>query len=259
VSASQATGSRRRMTTSDTGRPPLQALERHLTPERLRPYREAAGGVLADALRLYQWNSLASGATYELLGSVEVLLRNALDRPLQDRHERSGHGGDWWDGPEGKLDPKRRDDARKARQHVRRQPVTHGRILAELTFGFWRYLLSSRYEATLWTPALRHGFPHLRPAARDRIYRPVDHLYTLRNRVAHHEPIHRVDLAACEDDAVFVVGCMDPALADWLRVTSRLRGILAERPGTGQVSGRRTGVGGGGGRGSAGSSRGPGR
>lgn len=219
------------MTTSDADPTPFESLERHLTPERLWPYRVAAGGVLAGAIRLYQWNSLASGAMHELLGNVEVLIRNALDRQLQDRHKRSGHGGDWWDDPEGRLEPKRRDDARKARQHVRRQPVTHGRILAELPFGFWRYLLSSRYEATLWTPALRHGFPFLRPAARQRIYQPVDHLYTLRNRVAHHEPIHQVDLTAYEDDAVFVVGSMDPGLADWLRATSRLTEVLAQRPG----------------------------
>jgi hypothetical protein len=217
------------MTTS-TDRVPLENLERHLSPERLRPYRAAAGGALAHAIRLYQWNSLASGAMYEILGNVEVLLRNALDRRLQERHNRLGYAGDWWDDPAGDLEPKRREDAQRARQHVRRQPVTHGRVLAELTFGFWRYLLSSRYEATLWTPALRHSFPHLRPAARQRIYRPVDHLYTLRNRIAHHEPVHQVDLAAYERDAVFIADCMDPGLANWLRATSRLTDVLAQRP-----------------------------
>lgn len=218
------------MTTSAADRMPLDTLERHLTPERLRPYRDAAGGVLADAVRLYEWNGLASGAMHEILGKVEVLLRNALDRRLQERHELSGRAGDWWDDPTAVLDERRREDARRARQHVRRQPVTHGRILAELSFGFWRYLLSSRYEATLWTPALRHGFPHLRPAGRQRIYQPVDHLHALRNRVAHHEPIHRLDLAKYENDAVFVAGCMDPGLADWIRATSRLTEVLARRP-----------------------------
>ena len=76
----------------------------------------------------------------------------------------------------------------------------------------------------------RHAFPHLRPAVRQRICQPVDHLYTLRNRVAHHEPIHQPDLAAYEQDGLSVVGAVDPALADWLRATSRLTEVLARRP-----------------------------
>jgi hypothetical protein len=207
----------------------METLERHLTEERMRPYRLAAGSP-AGAARLYQWNLLASAATYEILGIVEVILRNALDGELQRRHVEAGLTGDWWDDPLKVLEDKRRDGARAARARVRRQPVTHGRVLAELNFGFWRYLLARRYEATLWTPALRHAFPELRPAARDRIYEPVDRLHRLRNRIAHHEPVHALDLAGREDDAAFVAGCVDPELASWVRDTSRLGGIRAMRP-----------------------------
>ena len=139
--------------------------------------------------------------------------------------------------------------------------MTHGRVLAELSFGFWRYLLSSRYEATLWTPVLRHAFPLLQPSTRERLYRPLDRLHRLRNRIAHHEPVHHMDLSALEDDAVFTVECIDRDLGEWLRASSRVTQVLRERPRprAAGVSGRRTGVGGGGGRASAGSSPAPGR
>ncbi|ELB86058.1 hypothetical protein Rwratislav_46905, partial [Rhodococcus wratislaviensis IFP 2016] len=54
-------------------------------------------------------------------------------------------------------------------------------------FGFWRFLHSRSYEATLWTPSLRHAYPHQTPRRRSDVY---NHLNTLRNRIAHHEPIH---------------------------------------------------------------------
>ena len=39
-----------------------------------------------------------------------------------------------------------------------------GRVVAQLTLGFWRYLLASRYGRTLWLPCLRQAFPGLRVA-----------------------------------------------------------------------------------------------
>jgi hypothetical protein len=50
----------------------------------------------------------------------------------------------------------------------------HGKVVAELTFGFWRYILAGTYQATLWSPALRHAFPHLRTRDRAAVYGPVD-------------------------------------------------------------------------------------
>lgn len=70
--------------------------------------------------------------------------------------------------------------------------VRPGKVVAELTFGFWRYLLTAHYEASLWTPALRHAFPS--GLARGTVYELVEHINILRNRVAHHEPIHRRNL-----------------------------------------------------------------
>jgi hypothetical protein len=58
-----------------------------LSPERIAPYLRATGdGDLDVAVRLYEWNLAISGALYEALGILEVVLRNALSTQLAVHH-----------------------------------------------------------------------------------------------------------------------------------------------------------------------------
>ncbi|MGH3900006.1 MAG: hypothetical protein ACRDTA_17555 [Pseudonocardiaceae bacterium] len=56
--------------------PSRELVEGWLTPERLARYVAVAGDDTV-AVELYEWNIAAAGAFYEVLGMVEVLLRNA--------------------------------------------------------------------------------------------------------------------------------------------------------------------------------------
>lgn len=208
--------------------PPALVLQRRLTAERLAPYVRAAGTVPA-ALRLHRWNTAISAAFFEDLANLEVVLRNALDERLQAWHLAQHGNGDWWDDPGGVLEPQRHEDVAAAKVRVKKT-LTHGRVLAELTFGFWRFLLSGRYEATLWTPVLRHAFPHLKPASRRMVGEPAERLNRLRNRIAHHEPIHGMALAALHADVLAVAAMICPVTEDWIRRTSRVQATLALRP-----------------------------
>jgi hypothetical protein len=203
-------------------------LQRRLSHERLAPYVRATGSVPA-ALRLHRWNTAISAAFFEDLANVEVVLRNALDERLQESHLAKHGGGDWWDDPRRVLEPQRHDDIATAKARVKKA-LTHGRVLAELNFGFWRFLRSSRYEATLWTPVLRHAFPNLKPASRRLVGDPVERLNRLRNRIAHHEPIHSLALPALHADVLAVAAAMCDVTEDWIRRTSRIQTTLAARP-----------------------------
>lgn len=121
-----------------------------LSRERFAPYLRATGGDLHAAVRLYEWNLAASGALYEALGILEVVLRNALSVQLGVHH--GALAGQWFDDPLGVLSDLAHDDIAAARNRVRklRRPETPGRVVAELNFGFWKFLLAKRYEATLW-------------------------------------------------------------------------------------------------------------
>jgi hypothetical protein len=86
-----------------------------------------------------------------------------------------------------------------------RKPVSPGRVVAELSFGFWVKLLGpgwrNRYEHSLWVPALHKAFsgarvdPGLPAFTRKEIYHPIEALLMFRNRLAHHAPIYRRHLA----------------------------------------------------------------
>lgn len=210
-------------------------LRRLLSAGRFDRYTAAAGGSAADAALLYGWNVQLAGAWHETLGLFEVVLRNALDRQLSTYHQHVLSGnGHWcadarmpWRSP--KLAAQIADARRRARIG-RRGPEVHGKIVAELTFGFWRYILASTYQTTLWSPALRHAFPHHRTRDRAAVYDPVNHLHLLRNRVAHHEPIHTLDHAALHDELLRVAGWIDPAAAAWITTASRIPTVLRTRP-----------------------------
>lgn len=105
-----------------------------------------------------------------------------------------------------------------------------GRLVAERSFGFWRYLLAKQHEHTLWTPTLRDAFPLLRPSRRHDVFDPLSRLNTLRNRIAHHEPIHRRRLVDDRRDILVVASAICPETAGWIDRTSRVGATLALRP-----------------------------
>lgn len=64
-----------------------RALSQLLTAERLGSYLHWSGGDLGVAFALYEWNMSASAAVMHTTGMVEVVVRNAMDRALQDRRK----------------------------------------------------------------------------------------------------------------------------------------------------------------------------
>jgi hypothetical protein len=142
---------------------PLALLrQQRLSAPRLATYVRATGGDLDGAVELYLWNAAVAGALWEGLGHVEAVLRNVLRDALTARHPRLGWARQWYDDPARELAQHARDDITRATQRLHRAgaPLLPGKIVAELNFGFWRFLLARRYTATLW-PALRPAFPYL--------------------------------------------------------------------------------------------------
>ncbi len=213
---------------------PIAVLRRRLSPARFDRYVAAADGSLSEGLRLYEWNVAAAGAFSESLGQFEVLLRNAMDEQLR-RYCRKVLRSDerWYAVRAMPLQTYLWSHLESARDRATRQkslPEVHGKVVAELNFGFWRYVLDARHQATLWGPALRHAFPHQRPRKRIMVFDAVDALYRLRNRVAHSEPVHGLPLAARWQQLLDVTSYIEPAAASWLSSISRVPHVLAARP-----------------------------
>jgi len=210
-----------------------RSLSQLLTAERLGSYLHWSGGDLEAAFALYEWNMSASAAVMHTTGMVEVVVRNAMDRALQDMAKARGWSS-WFD--RAPLDQRGRADIRKARERATRfgsQPEVHGKVVAELTLGFWRYLAASRYLTALWTPALFRAFP-AGPSDKLQQQRQVDrhlkNLLLVRNRAAHHEPIHRRNLVRDLDAAVAVTSWVDPNAGEWVADLSTLGRVVDAKP-----------------------------
>lgn len=111
-----------------------------MSPDRLGSY-EVEAGTPAGAVALYEWNLSMSAALFETLGAVEVILRNAFHRELVRRHRERGGTGPWYLGTW--IDSKGRKDIATARDRATgwgKKPELEGKVIAELSFGFWRYL-----------------------------------------------------------------------------------------------------------------------
>lgn len=203
-------------------------LERRISAERFGRYRRAVAGGDQDAAALYVWNAQMASAFGLVLGQFEVILRNALDEQMVARQTTSGRCGQWYDDWVTLQDGHRHDDVAKARAQIRNtgKSETHGLIVAELMFGFWRLLLGPRHQTTLWAQSLRHAFPHLNPQRRSAVYDPVERLNKLRNRMAHHEPIYAQPLAQDHAALLEVTGYIDPEAAAWLHDISRVPLLL---------------------------------
>lgn len=222
---------------SSYGLPPeppwsIEVIRDLVTTERLRSYLVGCGQDLALALELYEWNLDASAAVMQTTAMVEVIVRNALDAQLVAwAHSRAA---EWPDIVP--LDARGRSDLARAvdrATHYERLPRIHGKVLAELNFGFWRYLTARRYHSSLWVPSLHRAFPSGDPDIRRRrreVERHLSDLMLVRNRAAHHEPIHRRNLLADLAAAIEVVTWIHPDAGRWIKETSMIPASVSAKP-----------------------------
>ncbi len=202
-----------------------------ISPDRLNPYLTACAGDSAAALALYRWNSDLAAAFFEPLGHLEIMLRNALDARLVGRQQSRGRTAEWYRDRQVPLSDKARGDIAQAQERAGWGATTipRGKIIAELSFGFWRFLLARQYRSSLW-PDLAGAFPHAPNRALPTVEEPVKRLHKFRNRIAHHEGIWHLAPEARRDDIQTVLGFITPAAAAWVAHASRIDDVLARRP-----------------------------
>lgn len=180
-----------------------------------------------NALARYAWNTLLGAALYPVLMHLEVALRNRLDLAIQSRYP-----GGWMNRLHPILLPVEQHRLEVAKRALRSQgeSPTHGRLVAQLTFGFWTSLLHRRYEhrQLLWPTLLKAAFPHLPSARRTRavVFHRFDRIRLLRNRVFHYEPIwHWADLERQHLDIIEALTWLCPDLANLVKETDRFPAI----------------------------------
>ena len=160
----------------------LASIERTITKERLTRYLGATGQNVSRALELYEYNVQLSEVLYGLLHGLEVTVRNAEHDALTASYGTPT----WYDAAP--LSPywKDRITHAKAKSGAAGKP---GKVVSELTFGFWVDLLKRSNHRILWVERKLHtAFPNAR-GIRASIHGRLKAIQLLRNRISHHEPV----------------------------------------------------------------------
>jgi hypothetical protein len=169
---------------------------------RINRYLIAVGGNPNKALELYKYNIQIAQTLHPLISILEVALRNGIDRALNKHF----HDANWLITQRGQFaHPKM--VYKSSRGHVlpdrffieklkkadgklssRGIPLTHGKLLAELTFGFWIKFFDSNSIKILKGAPLQ-AFRHKPKCKLADVHSHLNSIVTLRNRIAHNEPI----------------------------------------------------------------------
>ena len=171
--------------------------EQVISPVRIGRYLTACECNTRKAMTLYRKNLHLSQELFTVISCFEIALRNAIDK-----HYTDILGNDWlrdsavtggiFDNTNCKI-AAQTINTEVSKLHKNKQ-YNHTKLVAELGFGFWRYLFSS-HQYRVCGKTLLKVFPSKPPSSptaqynADYIFRELQKINNLRNRIAHHEPI----------------------------------------------------------------------
>ena len=214
----------------------ILAVRNALSVARMATY-EAAAAARGDedlaALELYAWNAQVSAAFLAPLHICEVVVRNAVSEALEMVY---GPRWPWSPGFEQSLPaPGIGYSPRRDLQYVRRFQTSTGKVIPELKFVLWQKMFTSRYDRRVWNVHIRQVLPNQDPARsvgklRKAIYDDLEEIRTLRNRIAHHEPIFRRDLSNDLQGIVSLIELRCKITAAWMMENQQASNIIAKRP-----------------------------
>ena len=221
-------------------------IEAWLGEARFQRYFNAADGDRVRALALYEWNVETSQILMHDIAHFEVALRNAYDAAISANWPHETH---WLLHPESPavmpiwrtktingikrgadvnfLTRKNVDDAIKRSGY---KHATSGKVIAELSFGFWRQLTTKAMEKSMWVPYLHKAFPH--GTDRSVVDAQVKTINDLRNRIARHEPLFTATLDPTQAHEA-LMQCLEliaPPVHTYVVAKSKARTALEAKP-----------------------------
>jgi len=209
------------------------ALRKGVSTPRLDAY--SARGVAPEFVDIYShylWNIALCESLYPALQTLEIVLRNNIHDALSHQF-----GTPRWYEPSATIlqgpELRRVDDAK---QDLMREgkPVTPGRVVAELSFGFWTVgLLRGAYEVSIWRSIIQPVFPRIPSSMRTRntVSRLLNDIRDLRNRVFHHEPIwHLTNLTTKHQRILKMIQYMNPSMKDFVTIADNFPAVYRKGP-----------------------------
>ncbi|MBQ8636334.1 Abi family protein [bacterium] len=166
---------------------------------RLESFVYGENDTIDDIKIRYNQNVKISQALYPELCTLEIILRNAINTALINKISKT------WLEDEIKNNTLLKEEDYKlllsayeiAKKECKsnKKPLTTGKIIANLNFGFWTNLCMKKYSASIWNKkqcfkSVFVNYPNKRPEI-SIISKKLYAIRKLRNRIFHYEQIFR--------------------------------------------------------------------
>ncbi len=168
----------------------FESLEKAISPDRLKHYAIVFNSNDKKLIiQKYLLNVELSKALYFPLQTLETTLRNNIHSVLSEKLNN-----ELWFEDSSFMNPQtlNKGDILKAREKIDKSKTqTPGRIISELSFGFWSYLFGKYYEQKIWNRYIKLIFPNIPKsmAQRRKLSERVNTIKNLRNKVFHFDTI----------------------------------------------------------------------
>ncbi|HAY34049.1 MAG TPA: CAAX protease [Ignavibacteria bacterium] len=169
--------------------------ENIMSPERMGRYFTACRSNSRKSMTLYRKNLELTQELFTIISCFEIALRNATDN-----HYKVIYGNDWLRNsalPAGMFNTPHCGKTPSIISFAVRKlggNYSHSKLIAEMDFGFWRYMFA-RHQYYAGGQTLLRIFPSkptssaLQHYDHNYVFAKLEELNELRNRLAHHEPV----------------------------------------------------------------------
>lgn len=213
--------------------PLLQELESNLSSPRFSAYVKRAGHHRNYAVQLYLYNARLAKSILFPLHIMEVTLRNGIDAVLSSQfgvkwpHEQSFRQ---------LLTVESNNSLQKAINRFPKRIPSKDEVISELSLDFWSNLFRDNYDRSLWQTNMSVLFPNGK-ITRAAFLPTIRELNSLRNRIAHHEPILDEDINGLHRKVLEVTAYRSTSTRDWVKAHSTVSNMLRTKPKANSASG----------------------
>jgi len=216
----------------------LEELPGVISSPRFETYLNVCQNNKTLALQLYQWNLEMSAAFIVPMQVCEVALRNGVVLALEKQYGEKWHlsPGFLKSLPSTKSGYNPSKDFKKTSEALdAKNSLTAGKLVADLKFAFWEYMLTKRHDGRLWKPYFYTSFPHSDSKVpfsiiRGKAKESVGRVRQLRNRIAHHEPIFGRDLLQEYHLICELIGMRNLIAVGWVDKVQKITMLNALKP-----------------------------
>ena len=198
----------------------INAITKSISKQRLQRFLSDSDDDFEKALELYEKNMRVSVEIFPIIACFEICLRNYIHEAMQ-----KNYGVGWLIGKKTPLEKEERDKIAAAEERLHKENKMNGtisenmgRLVADLSLGFWIGLLGVKYEKSLWRVTLRPAFQNYKGhLPLKKLRSRVKAIGRLRNRIAHHEPIVFIDnIAGRHTEIIETIGWMCLDTGNWV-------------------------------------------